>query len=281
LRETVAQRQEECKGLVEKLRTAIHESNWREVIAVADQVLQLAPQHWEAREARTQAYQHVEPPTLAMSNPPVEPSRSPTTANGSLRRALLWIDGVGGYLLCLSEQVSFGQATPNVKVDIPIFADISRLHGYFFRDGEGYLLEAVHPVVLNQQTVQRGLLQDGDRLTLGSSCQWRFAQPVPVSSTARLDFVSGHRLRWAVDGVILMSETCVLGATGAAHIPIQQLRRRAVLFRTNEGLGVQIGGDFILDGQPCRNRAVLAADSTVAWDEFRFTLEPLPSGGRL
>src|ERR1700730_3640884 len=39
---------------------------------------------------------------------------------------LLWIDGVGGFLVCLSHRVTLGQANPESIVDIPLLADISR-----------------------------------------------------------------------------------------------------------------------------------------------------------
>src|SRR5205085_1968322 len=41
---------------------------------------------------------------------------------------LLWIDGVGGYLVCLSHRVTLGQANPESVVDIPLLADVSRHH---------------------------------------------------------------------------------------------------------------------------------------------------------
>ena len=44
------------------------------------------------------------------------------------RRFLLWIDGVGGYLVCLGDEVILGQASSEYQVDIPIQADLSRRH---------------------------------------------------------------------------------------------------------------------------------------------------------
>ena len=35
-------------------------------------------------------------------------------------RFLLWIDGVGGYLVCLANEVVLGQATPNNPIAVPI-----------------------------------------------------------------------------------------------------------------------------------------------------------------
>lgn len=75
----------------------------------------------------------LEPPTMVhgatRQSEPVKPAAaSPGTIEEETpRRLLCWIDGVGGYLLCLSSKVSLGRATGDATVDIPLFADVSRL----------------------------------------------------------------------------------------------------------------------------------------------------------
>ncbi len=123
----------------------------------------------------------------------------------------MWIDGVGGYLVCLGSRLTFGQAILDAHVDVPLVADVSRLHASLTRDAEGYVLEAVRPIQVNGQNLTRTLLQTGDRVTLGASCQFQFRLPVPISTTARLDLVSGHRLPLSVDAILLMADTLVLG----------------------------------------------------------------------
>ena len=61
---------------------------------------------------------------------------------------LLWIDGVGGFLVCLSHRVTLGQANPESIVDIPLLADVSRHHATLQRDAEGYFLEAIRKVLV-------------------------------------------------------------------------------------------------------------------------------------
>src|SRR5947209_10605283 len=101
------------------------------------------------------------------------------------RQFLLWVDGVGGYLIYLGNRVTFGQATPENRVDIALFADISRTHAALTRDSEGYLLEAFRPAQVNGHAVDKVLLRSGDRVTLGTCCQMQFHVPVPVSASAR------------------------------------------------------------------------------------------------
>src|SRR5262249_31778620 len=133
------------------------------------------------------------------------------------QRFLLWIDGVGGYLVCMGSRVTVGQATSDSFVDIPLFADVSRLHATVTRDNEGYLLEAVRPVQANSEPVDKALLRPNDRLTLGNGCHLRFRQPAPVSTSARIDITSGHRLPLTVDAVLLMADTLVLGPGSRVH----------------------------------------------------------------
>ena len=59
---------------------------------------------------------------------------------------LLWVDGVGGYHVCLGHRVTLGQAGLDAAADIPILADVSRHHATIQRDPEGYFLEAVRKV---------------------------------------------------------------------------------------------------------------------------------------
>ncbi len=201
-----------------------------------------------------------------------------TTAVETANRFLLWIDGIGGYLVCLGPRVTIGQAVPETTVDLPLFADVSRLHATLTRDTEGYLLEAVRPLQVNGQVVEKALLQESDRVTLGTSCQLQFRQPVPVSTTARLDLVSGHRLALAVDAVVLMADTLVLGPGSQSHVNLPDLRQPIVLFRQKNGLGIRFAGPFAVDGQRCTERGTLKPNSMVSGEDFTFAIEPVGTG---
>ena len=123
-------------------------------------------------------------------------------ATGPKGRFLLWVDAVGGYLVCLDHRIVLGRAGPDSHADIPLMGDLSRTHATLSRNGEGYLLEAHHPSFINGKSVTgQALLHDGDVIRLGSTVELEFRQPSPVSATARLSVVSRHRLPLAVDGV--------------------------------------------------------------------------------
>jgi tetratricopeptide (TPR) repeat protein len=258
--------------LIVALHDAVNREDWRTVLMISDKALALAPQHGEARKARARAWKSIEPETAALGRSP-EPAPRPASEPPA-QRFLLWVDGVGGFLVCLGARVTIGQATPDAFVDVPVFADISRVHAAVTRDAEGYLFEAQRMSQVNGQPAEKALLRPGDRLTLGATCTLQFTQPVPVSATARLDLTSGQRMPLAVDAVFLMADTLVLGPGPQAHVVVPDLSSPVVLFRNKEGLGVRHAGMMQVDGQPCQNRGTLGAAARVTGDDFTFAVEP-------
>jgi hypothetical protein len=272
-------RRENFTALLLRLHESLGQADWREVLRLADEVLAVAPQHEAARKARSRAWKAIEPETRIYTGPIQEPRPAAPEPGELPQRYLLWIDGIGGYLVCLDNRVTLGQACSDNFVDIALFADVSRLHATLTRDSEGYLLEAVRAVQVNGQPREKTWLQSGDRVTLGSNCQLQFQQPVPVSASARLDLLSGHRLPVAVEGVLLMADTLVLGPGSQVHVSMPDLKQPVVLYRHPKGLGVRHAGNLTVDGERCPERSPLRASSTVAGDEFALALEPV--GARL
>jgi len=194
---------------------------------------------------------------------------------GPKGRFLLWVDAVGGYLVCLDNQVVLGRAGPDSHADVPLMGDLSRNHATLTRDGDGYVLRAHQPTFVNNRPVQSTPLRDGDVIRLGATVELEFRQPSPVSATARLAVVSRHRLPLAVDGVLLMAETCIVGNTPQAHIPAPAITEPVVLYRQGTSLWCKAAGGFEVDGRDCASRAQLTLQSSVLGDGFSFSLEPL------
>ena len=99
-RKDLDQRRQTFAGLLVRLHEAANAGRGADVIHAAEAVLAVAPQHLEARKARGQAWKTVEPVDggVSESRPvPEQPPAPPSTPD----RFLLWIDGVGGYLVCL------------------------------------------------------------------------------------------------------------------------------------------------------------------------------------
>jgi hypothetical protein len=269
LRDDLERRRTALPAAIAALHQAAAAENWADVILQADAVLALAPQHAEARGLRGRAWRAVEPATLP--HPGTGPDAPP--ADPLPPRFLLWIDGVGGYLVCLGSRLTLGQAMHGARVDVPLVADVSRLHAGVSRDAEGYVLEAMRPVMVNGKNTTRALLRNGDQVTLGTTCRFAFRLPVPASASARLDLVSGHRLPTGVDGVLLMAETLVL-AGPAAHVGIDGVREPVVLFRHKDGIGLRYGPTVRVNGNPVSGRTILPPNAVVVADEFSFAIEP-------
>jgi hypothetical protein len=265
------------QGRFEEVVLALHEAldrrQWREVVRQAEAVLAVAPHNSDARKARSQAWKAIEPATIADPSPAAD---APPPRPAGAERFLLWIDGVGGYLVCLGQRVTLGQATPDSPADVPVYADLSRLHAALTRDAEGYLLEPLRPAAVNGKPLAGAtLLRPGDLMTLGGACQVRFAQPAPVSATARLEVTSGNRLPLAVDGVLLMADTLILGPGTHVHVVVPDLPQPVILYRHKEGLGVRWVGEFTVDGQRHKDRALLPAGATTLMGAaLTMTIEP-------
>jgi hypothetical protein len=136
------------------------------------------------------------------------------------------------------------------------------------------VIESTRPLQVNGQPTGKATLQPGDRVTLGAACQFLFQQPVPVSTSARLELVSGHRLPLSVDGILLMAETLVLGPGPQAHVPMPDLAKPVILYRHRDGLGLRYDGAVRVNGQPLKEREALPPHAAVSGPDFAFAVEP-------
>lgn len=187
---------------------------------------------------------------------------------------MLWVDGVGGFLTCLSPSVRIGQAIPGTQVEIPVIGDLSRIHATLTREGEAYFVEPHGPLWVGQQKVTSAYpLADGDELRLGDSFRVRFRQPHALSSSGRLEFVSGHRTHPSADGVLLMSGSCILGPAPSNHVICREWQHDVVLVRQAQTFAVHVARPFEVDGKLVDRRAAIGLDSRIQGDDFCLSLE--------
>ena len=189
-------------------------------------------------------------------------------------RFFLWVDAIGGYLVCLGDEVMLGQAVPRTGVEVPILADLSRRHAKIIRDGEGYVVESYSTIHVNGKRIHdRALLRDGDEIELGSGVRLLFHKPHALSATARLDFASRHRTQPAADGILLMAESCVLGPRRQNHIVCREWMDDVILFRQGSELCCRSSGALEIDEQPYDGRGRITHNSRVTGDDFALSLE--------
>lgn len=218
-------------------------------------------------------------------------------------RFMLWIDGVGGFLVCEGASLVIGQPDPAGQrsrghlcsrsqasapqqpsegeterrgADVPILADISRRHVRIRRIGEDYLLDPLRQVRVNKRAVSVStLLTDGAELELNPGVRLRFRRPHPLCATARLEFLSQHRTHPPADAVLLAAGTCILGPQPTSHVVCRDWKQPVLLFRREGGWRVRYAGRFQVDGVWCEGEAEIGPRSQIAGEDFSLYLEPL------
>lgn len=189
-------------------------------------------------------------------------------------RYVLWIDAVGGYLVCRGDQITIGQAIPGNRVDVPIQADLRGRHAVIRREDEQYLIEPVGPVRVEGRAIESAaLLSDGDEVQLGESVRLRFRRPHPLSASARLELISSHRCPSAPEGVLLMAESCVLGPREGNHVVCRDWSDDVILFWQADQLHCRAGAPFEIDGKLCDGRGPLRPGAHVTGEDFSLSLE--------
>ena len=288
------ERAERARVLLEQLHAATATSDWTKLLALANEMLEIAPEHRVARDARKRAWAEVgerigdsrnlgdtqhwhgingeREASVARSVDETEELASPVRP---APRFMLWIDAVGGYLVCLGDEIIVGQAHPNARVDVPIQADISRRHVKLRRLGEGYVIEPLAPNVTLEGKPLTGpaLLSDGDEIGLNGAVRLRFRKPHVLSSSARLEMVSQHRTHPFADAVLLMAESCVLGPKWQNHVVCREWGGDVVLYRQDDRIFGRAMESIEIDGKLHDGRGPVRPGSQVLGTDFSMTLE--------
>lgn len=290
----LAQSAERMRNLTSSLHAAVGAENWSEVLTVASELLELSPRYSTALIARRRAWQAVgmnasvgrivpanhdrrrQRPVFATTLPWRKNGADDTmtTEHNRGKRLIAWIDEVGGFLICLGNEVTIGQPTPSSDIDIPVRADLSRRHAAIRRDGESYILTPIHDAKVDgQPIVGPTLLRDGMLIELGDSLKLRFSKPHTLSASALLKIESKHRTEPAVDAIVLMSESCVLGPRTHSHICCPTWTSDVVLFRRGEGVQFRSKEILELDDHPGCTSGTITANCRLAGEEFALSFE--------
>ncbi len=275
-----------------KLACFMNSHEWSKAAEVVDALLELAPENIQLREIQRGVSAKLKhgaqadlSGTVALARgrrgnyPPAEETKAvskldqvPTLG----RRFLLWVDAVGGFMVCLGNEVVLGQATPGNRVDIPILGDVSRKHARIVRETGSYIVEPLQAVLIDGKPISgRTLLSDGDELDLGRGVRLRFRQPHALSATARLEFVSHHRMQPAADAVLLMAESCVMGPAWRNHVVCRDWSRDVVIFRQDDSLFCRASDSLEVDGIYVSGRGRLTSNSRIVGTDFSMSLEEL------
>lgn len=297
--EQTEQQADQLRELDQRLHTALSSEDWSAVLTAADAILAIAPQHTAASQARRQAWKAVGmdvtrshgmgrrgPVSLAYGKPgkiaaihstrPSIRSAQDDTVTGheQPRRNLLWIDSVGGFLVCYDDVLVLGQPTPDVPIAVPILADLSRRHAVIRRDGGAYTIEPVHTTYLDGRELTGPTLLAGNQvIQLGDGVRLRFHKPHALSSTARLTIESLHKTQPSADAIIMMAESCLLGPRSHCHVRCPEWQHDVILFRRDDGLMCRAGCELRVDDEPASGPVAVLPGTRIEGDDFSFSIE--------
>jgi hypothetical protein len=295
----VADRQEEGLRLSAELHARLSEQDWSAVLSAAEAMLAIAPQHEAARQARRRAWKAVGMDVTRALNPgrhgehvSLEWNRAAALGRRSTQpgarscevdtvsrdeapeRALLWVDAVGGFLVCLDDQVVLGQPSPGHAIAVPILADLSRRHAVIRREAGAYVLDPVQTVYVDGRKLTGPiLLADRQLIQLGDSVRLRFTKPHALSATARIDFESNHKTQPTADAVLLMADSCVMGPSPHCHVLCRQWQQDVVLYRSGDCLQCRSSAQLMIEGEARSGPVVVPAGERVEGESFSFTWE--------
>ncbi len=196
------------------------------------------------------------------------------------KRIVAWIDGVGGFLLCLDNEVMLGQSVASGNssegADVAILGNLSRRHASIRRDGESYVLQPIHSVSIDGTPLAGPtILRPGALVQLGENVQLRFRRPHALSATAVLTLESHHKTEPAVDGIVLMSESCILGPQSHSHIQCRGWNDPLVLIRRGEKLLCRANLPLEIDGVHSNTLETTVGNCRIESKEFALTLEEI------
>ncbi|MCR9291500.1 MAG: FHA domain-containing protein [bacterium] len=189
-------------------------------------------------------------------------------------KRILWIDGVGGYLLIDKEEVVIGQANSSSAADIRIVGDVSRQAAAIRRSAGDYLLQPLQPTMVNGVAIDRPLLlNDQDEIRLGERVRVKFAKPNPLSGTASLSMESLHRFKPHVDGVLLMSDSCIIGPNTGSHVMCPTWTSELLLFRHSNDWFFRSLEEVEVDGVPLKGQIPMVAGMRMRGEDFSLSIE--------
>ncbi len=244
-------------------------------------------QQLEAREGYRQTAQNspslgegaaVQPPLATIHGPeapPLDPSSSPPTRARESMRWILWVDGVGTYLILGSPRISLGRTGSSADPEIALAVDIAGLHAEIFRSEDDYFLVAAQgKVEIAGQSVTRRLLSNGDLMVLGAATKILFELPSPLTPSALLT-LKNQRIERDVRKVILLKDNLLMGASENCHVQVSARPSGScpvILSLGPAGLVCKADDGIQLSGQPAGRQALLPLGARVQIGELTFTI---------
>jgi tetratricopeptide (TPR) repeat protein len=302
------QRNVQLKELIAELQSSALKCHWSDVSKCCQKILTIAPKHQIALDAQEHCMTRMKRKTSAGLRTTHVPDKARISASNSFFHVgqqsssqfrshqantdhhaedtvheiadvdsfLLWVDGVGGYLVCTDRVNTMGQAMPQANISIPIQGDLRRRHARLEAVGGHHLIQPLGPVTIDGQLVASPAeVKHNQTISLDGGVRLKYSQPHPLSKTARLDFVSRHRTCPWSDAILLASQSIILGPNRANHIFCPTWRFDLMLFERDHKWFCRTKGAFEIDDRHVDKEGEISFDSRIVGEDFSLTLEPI------
>ena len=207
----------------------------------------------------------------------VEESGEETSVSSQCRKFMLWIDGVGGWQLCTGNSFIIGAPSlEKESADIALLANVSRQHASLYCEGEDWRLTAHQPTQVAGKLIEsETVIRSGDQICMAERVRLGFRIPSVLSTAAVIDFESDHRPSYSVDGIILLTDHCLLGPRRDHHIYCSHWPDLVVLFEQDGELRCRSNSTLHADGAVVRDSAPLSHGTVITGEELRFRVEQM------
>ena len=197
---------------------------------------------------------------------------------------LLWIDGVGSWMMFPGERVTIGgpvePGSSQATADLCVLANLRRQQGTIERSGEAYRFTSA-------DLAEELLLADGSDVPLGPDVNMGVRMPSVLSQTASLvpsgrpwpRMFAGRRTPASIDGLVLLEQVCLMGPGADAHVPCLDWPVTVILFRRNGQLWCRSQDPIQVDGTEHTEACALSDGAVVGGNGWRFRVERIAREG--
>ncbi len=213
------------------------------------------------------------------------------------KRLLLWIDGIGHYLLCLEPEIWIGRYVPLSGIQVPIHADIGRRHVRLIRDESGAVnIQAHWPTCLVSKSsqvqpdeefqIQRlsldartetvPVLESNLKLELGERVVLEYQKPA-IDRPVTIRSLSGHRTVPAANAIVWMDRRLTIGGNASFDIHCRNRTGQLVIEFGEDGVFVT-GADCVSMPAETETLTPGRAGVRISAADISLVLEPLESG---
>ncbi len=194
--------------------------------------------------------------------------------------AVLWVDGVGSFLVMPAERVTIGRAGSSARPDIALSADLEGVHAEILRVDGDHFIVARGPVSVAGRRVDKHLLADGDEVVLGKRAKITFRAPSALTTTGVLELGSGLRVHGDVRQIVLVDEHLLIGNKSSCHVVARDATERLVLSAAGGAYRLKASEPIVIDNRVRGEEEPLAFGATVEASGVTFTITAAAKGGR-